>query len=224
MEYKIAEKFVSINGEGTKAGQLAVFIRLCGCNLNCSYCDTKWANEKDVPFTLMTEEELASYVEDTGIKNITLTGGEPLLDKDNEDVKLLLSRLSKIKDVFIEIETNGSIAIEQFKDVATNISFTMDYKLPSSNMEELMCLDNFNHLRSMDTVKFVAGSENDLKKVKEIIKKYKLTEKCNVYISPVFGNIEPVDIVDFMITNKLNDVNLQLQLHKIIWDPEKKGV
>ncbi|MBP3339169.1 MAG: putative 7-carboxy-7-deazaguanine synthase QueE [Lachnospiraceae bacterium] len=224
MEYKIAEKFVSINGEGTKAGQLAVFIRLCGCNLNCSYCDTKWANEKDVPFTLMTEEELASYVEDTGVKNITLTGGEPLLDKDNEDVKLLLSRLSKIKDVFIEIETNGSIAIEQFKDVATNISFTMDYKLPSSNMEELMCLDNFNHLRSMDTVKFVAGSENDLKKVKEIIKKYKLTEKCNVYISPVFGNIEPVDIVDFMITNKLNDVNLQLQLHKIIWDPEKKGV
>ena len=224
MEYKIAEKFVSINGEGTKAGQLAVFIRLCGCNLNCSYCDTKWANEKDVPFTLMTEEELASYVEDTGVKNIILTGGEPLLDKDNEDVKLLLSRLSKIKDVFIEIETNGSIAIEQFKDVATNISFTMDYKLPSSNMEELMCLDNFNHLRSMDTVKFVAGSENDLKKVKEIIKKYKLTEKCNVYISPVFGNIEPVDIVDFMITNKLNDVNLQLQLHKIIWDPEKKGV
>jgi len=224
MEYKIAEKFVSINGEGTKAGQLAVFIRLCGCNLNCSYCDTKWANEKDVPFTLMTEEELASYVEDTGVKNITLTGGEPLLDKDNEDVKLLLSRLSKIKDVFIEIETNGSIAIEQFKDVATNISFTMDYKLPSSNMEELMCLDNFNHLRDVDTVKFVAGSENDLKKVKEIIKKYKLTEKCNVYISPVFGNIEPVDIVDFMITNKLNDVNLQLQLHKIIWDPEKKGV
>ena len=84
MEYKIAEKFVSINGEGTKAGQLAVFIRLCGCNLNCSYCDTKWANEKDVPFTLMTEEELASYVEETGVKNITLTGGEPLLDKNGE--------------------------------------------------------------------------------------------------------------------------------------------
>lgn len=224
MEYKIAEKFVSINGEGTKAGQLAVFIRLCGCNLNCSYCDTKWANEKDVPFTLMTEEELSSYVEETGVKNITLTGGEPLLDKDGEDVKLLLSRLSKVKDVFIEIETNGSIAIEQFKDIAENISFTMDYKLPSSNMEDLMCLENFNYLRSKDTVKFVAGSENDLKKVKEIISKYKLTEKCNVYISPVFGNIEPVDIVDFMITNKLNDVNLQLQLHKIIWDPEKKGV
>lgn len=223
MKYKIAEKFVSINGEGTKAGQLAVFIRLCGCNLNCSYCDTTWANEKDVEYTEMTAEEIASYIEDIGVKNITLTGGEPLLERKGEDTRYLLEALSKVEGVNVEIETNGSIDLATFTDIP-DISFTMDYKLPGSGMEDRMKLDNFMVLRSQDTVKFVSGSREDLLKAKEIIEKYHLYDKCNIYISPVFGKLSPEEIVDFMIENKMNNVNLQLQLHKFIWDPEKRGV
>lgn len=223
MKYKIAEKFVSINGEGTKAGQLAVFIRLCGCNLNCSYCDTTWVNEEDVPYTEMTEAEIVSYIQETGVKNITLTGGEPLLKRDGEDTRTLLEFMAKIKDISIEIETNGSVPLNQYMDIE-NIAFTMDYKLPESGMEGYMCLDNFDVLRKCDTVKFVAGSKDDLYRLKEIIDEYELIGKCHIYISPVFGKIEPVEIVDFMLDNKMNDVNLQLQMHKIIWNPEKRGV
>ena len=223
MKYKIAEKFVSINGESTKAGQLAVFIRLCGCNLKCSYCDTMWANEKNVPYTEMSIDEIINYIEETGVKNITLTGGEPLLEREG-DIKELLIAMSAIKDAYVEIETNGSVALDKFLDIGDNVSFTMDYKLPGSGMEDKMCLDNFKVLRECDTVKFVSGSRTDLEKAKEIIEKYHLTGKCHIYISPVFGRIEPVEIVDFMIENKMNDVNLQLQMHKVIWDPDKKGV
>ena len=88
MEFKVAEKFVSINGEGTKAGQPAVFIRLAGCNLRCSYCDTMWANSSDAPHEKMTETEIADYVKSTGITNVTLTGGEPLMA---ENVSVVLS-------------------------------------------------------------------------------------------------------------------------------------
>ncbi len=223
MKYKIAEKFVSINGEGTRAGQLAVFVRLCGCNLNCSYCDTKWANERDVYYTELCADEIVDYILDTGVKNITLTGGEPLL-KRAENIKELLKKMSQIDDAHIEIETNGSVLLDEYMNIGDNISFTMDYKLPGSCMEDSMCLENFSLLRAKDTVKFVAGSKEDLIRAKDIIDKYRLTDKCAVYISPVFGKIEPVEIVDFMIENKLNDVNMQLQMHKVIWDPDKKGV
>ena len=76
--FKVAEKFVSINGEGPRAGELAVFLRFCGCNLNCGYCDTRWANAADVKYELASAEELVAYVKSTGVKNVTLTGGEPL--------------------------------------------------------------------------------------------------------------------------------------------------
>lgn len=224
MIYKIAEKFVSINGEGERAGQLAVFIRMCGCNLKCSYCDTWWANEENVAYTDMSLEDIVSYIKETKVNNITLTGGEPLLYRENQDSKSLLEAISGIEGAFLEIETNGSIDLSPYRNIRDNISFTMDYKLPDSGMEDKMCHDNFQILRKNDVVKFVSGSVKDLVRAKEIIDRYCLTEKCNVYISPVFGRIQPVEIVNFMIDNNMNKVNLQLQMHKIIWDPDKKGV
>lgn len=221
MDFNVVEKFVSINGEGQLAGQLAIFIRFAGCNLNCSYCDTSWANEKDVPYELMNTEEIYKYIKSTSVKNITLTGGEPLLQKG---IKELLEKLSMDKELHVEIETNGSVSLNEFMGFENPPSFTMDYKLPSSGMESLMCLENFNHLSFKDTVKFVSGSLEDLQKVKEIIEEYNLTQRTRVYISPVFGNIELDKIVDFILENKLNGVNLQVQLHKIIWDPNKRGV
>lgn len=219
--FKVAEKFISINGEGVRAGQLAVFIRFTGCNLNCSYCDTRWANQNDAPYEIMSEDEIYDYIKKSDVKNVTLTGGEPLLQPN---IIKLLEKLLNDQSVNVEIETNGSVEIKPFSKILNPPSFTMDYKLPSSNMEKFMNTDNFNYIYKDDTVKFVAGSQQDLETAYQIIKKYNLTERCHVYISPVFNAINPQDIVEFMKIHKLNNVNLQLQLHKFIWAPDKKGV
>lgn len=219
--FNVVEKFVSINGEGTRAGQLAVFIRFAGCNLKCNYCDTAWANYGQVPAHAMTEFEIYDYVKATGIKNVTLTGGEPLL---REDIDKLLRILSSDKNIHVEVETNGSVDLREFCDISENLSFTVDYKLAGSGMEKHMLLENFEERRPQDTVKFVVSDVNDLERTKEIIEQYGLREQCNVYISPVFGRIEPAQIVEYMKENKINGVTLQLQMHKIIWDPDRKGV
>ncbi|MGN1480821.1 putative 7-carboxy-7-deazaguanine synthase QueE [Porcipelethomonas sp.] len=218
--YHIAEKFVSINGEGRKAGQPAVFIRFKGCNLNCSYCDTLWANFDDCPAEIMTADEILNYIQSTGIKNVTLTGGEPLIQPGIYELVDLLCQSS----LSVEIETNGSDDISDFRKLKIMPSFTLDYKLPSSGMENFMDMKNYNFLTENDTVKFVCGSYEDLEKALDIIEKKKLVKKCAVYLSPVFGQIEPADIVDFMLEHKMNGVNFQLQLHKFIWDPDKRGV
>lgn len=217
--FNVAEKFVSINGEGQKAGQLAVFIRFAGCNLRCSYCDTKWANDFDLKGENLTAEQILEYVLDTGVHNVTLTGGEPLLRPEIEE---LISMLVKA-GLWVEIETNGSVPLKPLeKDSRPH--FTMDYKTPSSNMESEMLVSNFDLLEPDDVVKFVCGSSEDLNCTYDIIKKYNLTEKCKVYLSCVFGNLQPSDAVDFMKEKNLNGVNFQLQIHKFIWNPDKRGV
>ncbi|AOR23699.1 putative 7-carboxy-7-deazaguanine synthase QueE [Clostridium taeniosporum] len=221
MNFKVVEKFISINGEGPLCGQLAVFIRFAGCNLDCSYCDTTWANEKNVSYEWMASKDIYEYIKSTKVRNITLTGGEPLLQNG---IIELLELLSKDKKIHVEIETNGSVLINKFLTIENPPSFTMDYKLPSSNMEDKMELENFKYLTEKDTVKFVSGSIEDLKKAKYIIDKYNLIDKTSVYISPVFGKINMNDIVEFMKENNMNKVNLQIQLHKVIWEPSKRGV
>lgn len=221
--YKVVEQFISINGEGRRAGQLAMFIRFAGCNLNCEYCDTKWANEKNVEYTEHTSEELVDIMQESGVKNITLTGGEPLIQ---EGIGYLLERLRKLEDIRVEIETNGSVNIKPYmKNEPDNVSFTLDYKTGASGMERKMCLDNYKNVRSQDTVKFVVGSIEDIEQTKRIINQYNLTKKgCGIFISPCFGKIEPEEIVKYLVEHRLNDVNVQLQLHKYIWNPDKRGV
>lgn len=219
--YKVVEIFTSINGEGCRAGQLALFIRFQKCNLHCSYCDTRWANTDSAAYTELTEDELYDEIKKSGIKNITLTGGEPLLQPE---IGVLLHKLAADDALSVEIETNGSISIEKFSRLKNPPLFTLDYKLPGSGMEAYMKVENFAYLKPEDTVKFVAGSRQDLERAREIIAGFQLTEKCSVYISPVFGAIAPAEIVEFMKQYRLNGVNLQLQLHKIIWDPQQRGV
>ncbi len=215
---KVVEKFISINGEGTRVGELAVFVRFQGCNLRCSYCDTMWANEADCPYKEETPEEILDYVKESEIKNVTLTGGEPLLqDEIGELIALLLDA-----GLRVEIETNGSVNLSKFAEPRP--AFTMDYKLPSSGCEEFMNLENMKYLRMEDTVKFVSGSMEDLLRASEIIEKYDLSSRCHVYLSPIFGEIEPSQMVDYMAEKKMNDVRLQIQMHKVIWDPNARGV
>ncbi len=217
---QVVEKFVSINGEGVKCGQLAVFIRFKGCNLKCAYCDTSWANEADCTYEKMNIDQIVSYILKTNVNNVTLTGGEPLLQPKMLN---LLKELDKHPHLQVEIETNGSIDISPFA-AGSRAHFTMDYKLESSGCERYMLKDNFYYLKREDTVKFVVGSNEDLLKAKSLIDKYGLVNRCNVYLSPVFGEINPQKIVEFMIDNNMNGANMQLQLHKFIWDPDKRGV
>lgn len=223
MKYKVVEKFISINGEGNNAGQLAVFIRFAGCNLRCSYCDTLWAVDvKKVEYQELSGQEICNYIIDSRIRNVTLTGGEPLFQ---EGIYELLCLLAELPELRVEIETNGSIDLCEYKDIKPDYPvFTTDYKLGTSGMEHTMKLSNFEHLEQNDTVKFVVGNDKDLETAQQIIDKYRLTEKCSVHFSPVSGNIELNAIVEFMKQNKLNGVRLQPQLHKFIWDPSTRGV
>lgn len=234
--YKVVEYFVSINGEGARAGQLALFIRFQGCNLNCAYCDTRWANETNASYTDMSAKELVDLAISRQVHNVTLTGGEPLLQKD---VDVLIAGLMQ-QGIRVEIETNGTQQIQPIREkvrerlgnepeiqkngVQGELTFTLDYKLACSGMESQMNMENYAFLQEEDTVKFVSGSMGDLERAKEIIDRYELTQKCHVYLSPVFGQIEPADMVEFMKENHMNGVNLQLQLHKFIWDPKERGV
>ena len=215
---KVVEKFTSINGEGTRAGELAVFVRFKGCNLRCSYCDTMWANESDCSYKEETPEEIVNYVLAAGIRNVTLTGGEPLLQKDIRELIHLLLQAG----LRVEIETNGAVNLSDFCEERP--IFTMDYKLPSSGCEEHMIAENMKLLETNDTVKFVSGSQEDLLRALEVIQAYDLTSRCHVYLSPVFGSIEPVQMVEFMLKHQMNDVRLQIQMHKVIWDPNERGV
>lgn len=219
-KFKVVEHFISINGEGSRLGQLAYFVRFRGCNLGCSYCDTAWASEEDTKYTEMTAREIFDAVRISGIKNVTLTGGEPLLQ---ENIGELIELLGSGR-IAVEIETNGSIDITPLTQLHYRPAFTLDYKLPSSDMEIMMRVSNFNHLTPADTVKFAAGTREDLERAVTVIDAYDLTEKCNVHISPVLGNIEPEEIVEFMKENRVNNVSLRLQMHKQIGDPQMRGV
>lgn len=220
-EFKVAEIFTSINGEGMRAGELAVFIRLQGCNLRCGYCDTMWANEAGAPCKWMTTEEILQKVKSEEIRNITLTGGEPL---DRPDIGELIENITSDPWLRLEIETNGSISLKPFTAFSNPPVFTLDYKLPGSGMEAAMDLENFKWLKRQDTVKFVVSDRKDLARAKEIIGKYELARRCHVILSPVFGSIDPEEMVDFMKEQKMNDIKMQIQMHKVIWDPEQRGV
>ena len=135
--------------------------------------------------------------------------------------KLTLGEVGKCR---VEIETNGAADLRPLAEAPFRPVFTMDYKLPSSGCEKAMRAENFTVLGPEDTVKFVAGSAEDLARAAQIIEKYALVSRCHVYFSPVFGKIDPADIVEFMIRHRMNDVRLQIQMHKVIWDPMRRGV
>lgn len=219
--YNIAETFLSINGEGTHAGQLAYFIRFTGCNLRCDYCDTKWAQELSATRARLTAEQLYRQVRESGASNVTVTGGEPMIQ---ENIGALLDLLCRDPELYVEVETNGSVDLRPYLEQAVRPSFTMDYKLSASGMEDHMFLPNLPLLTKNDTVKFVCGSGSDLVRAREIIGQYDLAGHTRVYLSPVFGSIQPADMVEFMKENKMNGVTLQIQLHKVIWDPNRQGV
>lgn len=225
--FRVAEKFVSINGEGEHAGCMAAFIRLVGCNLQCSWCDTRWACQTDCECEELSAQELAEWAESTGAKCVTLTGGEPLLAPNvNELLRALLSPANSLE--VIEVETNGSIQLDGFTELREiapgKLHFTMDYKLPESGMNHRMAESNFKLLGEGDVVKFVAASREDLDCMRQVVESQLAHSPAQAFVSPVFGSIQPAEIVDYLLEHKLNQIRMQLQLHKIIWPNVEKGV
>ena len=218
--FEVVEIFESINGEGRRAGERAAFVRMKGCNLDCSYCDTRWANEPGVSWKEMPVSEILEKLAEYHIKNVTVTGGEPLLQRE---IEVLLNALAEA-GYRVEIETNGSIPLAGIRDISPNIVFTVDYKLPGSGMENHMILDNFSGLSSEDTIKFVVSDREDLQRAYNICRRDIAGSGGAVFLSPVFGRIAPEEIVEFMAEKKWNRARLQLQMHKIIWEPDARGV
>ena len=231
----VAERFVSVNGEGRAAGKLAAFIRFTGCNLACSYCDTMWAN---APVAADRAErvsvaDLVAWACETRVECVTLTGGEPALQPELPClVRALLAELGPLgRGLRVEIETNGAADLRELAQLREacaslpgNLTFTVDWKLPSSGMEDRMLRENFALLDARDTVKFVCGGEGDLGRMLEVSRELGLPDRVPVYLSPVFGRLDPARIVDFMQENNLTWATAQLQLHKIIWPGVEKGV
>jgi 7-carboxy-7-deazaguanine synthase len=208
---KINEIYYSIQGEGNWAGYPNIFIRTSGCNLRCSYCDTKYAYNDYTEFNI---ENIIENISQYKCNKICITGGEPLLQND---VNLLIDNLIK-KKYEISIETNGSYCIKSFFN-KKYIMISLDIKCPSSNMNKKMLYKNLNFLQNKDQIKFVIKDYTDYKFSKDIIKKYKI--RCPIYFQPVWGtNLKK--LADWILNDNLN-VKLSIQIHKIIW-ANKRGV
>lgn len=213
---KVVEIFNSIEGEGKRIGLPCTFIRLFGCNLNCSYCDSRYACEDSSDCTIMTAEEIVDQVKKIGCPYITVTGGEPMI---HTGIHKLLELLVREK-FYVNVETNGSVS--ELPDYGNSLFYTVDYKTLSSGMSGKMNEEAFTRLDAWDVVKFVVGSTEDLNQALEIMEK--LTCRASVFVSPIFGKIEPGQIVNYIQDHKLWNWRVQVQLHKIIWDPEQRGV
>ena len=219
--FPIIEQFLSVDGEGPTAGRLAAFVRFQGCNLRCSWCDTTYSFEQENVTAYRTAEEIYKIIKESGASCVTLTGGEPLLQPE---IGSLLKILNEDDSLLTHIETNGSVDITPFVEEFPNLCFIVDYKLEGSNMTAQMNENNLTAVRPVDTYKFVVSSLGDLQQATDVIRKNRLCERTQVFFSPVLGKIEPAEIVEFMKTERLDKVRLQLQLHKIIWNPAQKGV
>jgi len=210
---KVNEIFYSIQGESTNAGERSVFVRLTYCNLRCTYCDTEYAFYEGEDLSV---DEIIEEVKKYDCNLIEITGGEPLMQDESKEL------MTKLCDMGFEVmlETGGSLPI---KDVDRRVKIIFDLKCPSSGMMNKNLYENIRHLKSNDEIKFVIGDREDYAWVKEVIAKYKLTDNFTVLFSPVFGAIEPAELVKWILNDRLN-VRYQPQIHKFIWEPEKRGV
>lgn len=212
----VNEIFSSIEGEGIRAGYPVTFVRLYGCNLHCSYCDTRYSCEGG-DFKKMTVDEILDAVANLGFHRVTLTGGEPLIHRDVNTLVLALLNAG----YEVNIETNGAVYIAPYTQ-HKKLIITLDYKSISSGENSAMWLSNLPLLRKHDVLKFVVGSQEDLDDMRRVVTFNPLT--CNIYISPVFGKIEAKDIVEYIKEHKLENCRVQLQMHKFIWPPQQRGV
>ncbi|OHD74642.1 MAG: hypothetical protein A2355_04700 [Spirochaetes bacterium RIFOXYB1_FULL_32_8] len=193
-------------------GLPTIFIRLTGCNLRCKWCDTTYSYYEGQEYSI---EEIIEITKNLGIKRVCITGGEPLIQKD---LGQLLDKLLE-NDYSISIETNGSQPIEW---INKKIMISLDIKCPSSMESDKMKFSNLEHLSFNDQCKFIIEDVTDYNFSLSIIKEYNLIKKTNVIFNPV-GGIKARELVDMVVQDNI-DVRVGIQLHKIIWDKNTRGV
>ena len=202
----INEIFYSIQGEAKNSGKPTVFIRTAGCPFRCSYCDTEYAFTEGKKLKI---SEIISKVKSYKTNYVTVTGGEPLAQKN---IVYLLDALIDCS-FNISLETSGLMDISS---VPKDIEIVMDIKTPSSNEADKNIKNNLSLIKKSDVLKFVIGNKNDYKWSKKIILENNLADFSNIFFSPVHEDLDLTDIADWILHDKLN-VTLQLQLHKYIW-------
>jgi 7-carboxy-7-deazaguanine synthase len=212
---KVNEIFLSVQGESTRSGFPCVFIRLTGCNLRCSYCDTTYAYEEGA---LMEISDIIEMVKGFNCPLVEVTGGEPLIQDETPE---LITKL--IDDGYtVLLETNGSQDISMVDRRSIKI---MDIKCPSSGEESHNDLKNLNGLNEGDELKFVIADKRDYDFAVETLALIPSDKRDDIYVnfSPCFSRIEPKELSEWILRDKLN-VRLNMQLHKYIWPPDKRGV
>ena len=216
-EYNISEIFYSIQGEGNRAGLPCVFVRLQGCRLRCSWCDTPYALDVNQVETLMTGDQIIKEIKKYDCNFIEFTGGEPL---EQQGVAELMSELCN-EDYTVAVETSGYISL---KNLDSRIIKILDIKCPDSKMHKKNDYDNINYLSKNDEVKFVIASRTDFEWAINIIKQYNIFAKtASILISPAFGLVSNIELAEWILAESL-PVKMQVQMHKYIWDPNKRGV
>jgi 7-carboxy-7-deazaguanine synthase len=219
----MVEIFETVEGEGTRAGFPTIFVRLFGCNLRCSWCDTKYSYPPEQAGDVMSISEIVTEVRKYSANYICLTGGEPLLYGEHSLALIhALLEIETLQD--LHIETNGAIELSYFMERidSPKVRYIMDFKLPGSGEMERMLYSNFEILRAADELKFVIANDTDFETAVQVLEAHP-TAALPLF-SPVWETMPPAKLVELMLKHKLSHVKLNLQLHKIIWDPAKRGV
>jgi len=212
---RLVESFTSLQGESTHAGRICFFLRLAGCNLDCNYCDTRYAREPEAgkPATV---EELVSLAEESGAGLVEITGGEPLSDPETPEL------CRRLLDAGFEVllETNGSLSIAK---IPYEVRKILDCKLPGSGMAEHNDFSNYQLLAPHDEVKFVISSRADFDYALDVIRRYDLSARTqNLLASPVWGRVSFEELAQWVVDSRA-PIRMQLQMHKLIWG-DRPGV
>jgi 7-carboxy-7-deazaguanine synthase len=206
MQLKIHEIFYSLQGESSRVGLPTVFIRLTGCPMRCVYCDTAYAFNGGKNLTI---DNILAQVESYGAQTVTVTGGEPLAQKN---CHVLLKALCDL-GYSVSLETGGAIDIRQ---VDERVSIILDIKTPASGESKNNLWANYAHLTMKDEIKFVICNRDDYEWSKTMIDEYALISKSPILFSPVYDSLKPAELADWILADKLR-VRMQVQLHKILW-------
>ncbi len=206
----ISEIFYSLQGESTLAGKPCLFIRLAGCNLHCSWCDTPYALAGGQSMTL---EEIMMEVEKYPVRLAELTGGEPLIQENSYRLMEMLLDSGRA----VMLETGGHMDIGQ---VDSRVKIIYDIKCPGSGMSDRNLWGNLFLLKPDDEIKFVIASEDDFNWAADVVREYSLGSRHEVLFSPVSGSLEPGDLAAWIIRDCV-PARLQLQLHRLLWDGER---
>jgi 7-carboxy-7-deazaguanine synthase len=210
----VCELFKSIQGESTFAGEVCSFVRLAGCNLSCSYCDTAYAN-KAGEGTQMSIDDIVSWASSQHNRLVEITGGEPLMQKETAG---LAARLCD-ETFTVLVETNGSQDISVLPDPCVRI---MDVKCPSSGMADSLYLPNIGALTPNDECKFVISDRGDFDWACSFLVKYRLTSLCTAIFSPNTAKLPAKTLAEWVVETNPG-VRLGLQLHKCIWGDDARG-